>query len=69
MSRVTAILLVLFFTCGTALAHPGHDAPAPHFHAIWEVVLLVAVVAACFFIWFIGRRPKMPTSTAPRRIG
>ena len=56
MSRVTAKLLVLFFLCGQALAHPGHDAPAPHFHAVWEVVLFVALVAACFFVYLVRRR-------------
>ncbi len=56
MSRVTAIMFVLFLMCGQALAHPGHDAPAPHFHAIWEVVLLVALVAACCLIYFVRRR-------------
>ncbi|HVF15266.1 MAG TPA: hypothetical protein VNA21_00075 [Steroidobacteraceae bacterium] len=56
MSRVAAMLLVVFLMCGTALAHPGHDAPSPHLHALWELVLLVAVVAAFFFIYFVRRR-------------
>ena len=43
MSRVTLFLLVLFPVC-SALAHSGHDAPEPHLHAIWEAVLLVAVI-------------------------
>lgn len=56
MNRVTAMLFSMFSMCGTALAHPGHDAPAPHFHAVWEVVLLVALFAACFLIYFVRRR-------------
>jgi hypothetical protein len=44
MSRVALFLLVLFHL-SSAVAHPGHDAPEPHLHAIWEIVLLVAVIA------------------------
>ena len=65
MKRVTTVLFIVFFMCGTALAHSGHDAPAPHFHAVWEVVLLVAVVAACFFIYF-GKRTQSKASDVKR---
>ena len=44
MSRVALFLLVLFHL-SSASAHSGHDAPEPHLHAIWEIVLLVAVIA------------------------
>ena len=44
MSRV-ALFLAVVFRLSSATAHPGHDAPEPHLHAIWEVVLLVAVIA------------------------
>jgi len=44
MSRV-ALLLLVWFHLSSAGAHPGHDAPEPHLHAIWEIVLLVAVIA------------------------
>jgi hypothetical protein len=43
MSRVALLLLLLFPVC-SALAHPGHDAPEPHLHALWEAVLIVAVI-------------------------
>lgn len=49
MSRVALFLLVLSHA-GLSVAHPGHDAPEPHFHAIWEVVFLVAVVAVLVVI-------------------
>ena len=53
MSRVTLFLVVSLYVC-SALAHPGHDAPQPHLHAIWEVVLLVAAMGACV-VTFIKR--------------
>ena len=49
MNRVVLFLVSSLYTC-LALAHPGHDAPDPHLHSIWEVVLLVAVIAACAVI-------------------
>ena len=49
MNRVVLFLFVSLYTC-LALAHPGHDAPEPHLHSIWEVVLFVAVIAACAVI-------------------
>lgn len=49
MNRVVLFLVATFYTC-LALAHPGHDAPEPHLHSVWEVVLLVAVIAACAVI-------------------
>ena len=48
MSRVAWFLVVSFTVC-SAMAHPGHDAPEPHLHAIWEVVLLVAVIG----VWVV----------------
>ncbi len=53
MNRVALLVLVSLCVC-SAWAHPGHDAPEPHLHAIWEVMLLVAVIAACVVI-FIKR--------------
>ena len=50
MSRVTLLLVVSLYVC-SALAHPGHDAPEPHLHAIWEVMLLVAAIGACVLIF------------------
>jgi len=49
MNRVVLFLVASLYTC-LALAHPGHDAPEPHLHSIWEVVLLVALIAACAVI-------------------
>jgi uncharacterized membrane protein YeaQ/YmgE (transglycosylase-associated protein family) len=53
MNRVTLFLVIALYM-SSALAHPGHDAPEPHLHAIWEVVLLVAAIGACVVI-FIKR--------------
>jgi len=53
MSRAALFLLVLIHF-SSALAHPGHDAPEPHLHAIWEVVLLVAAIAV-FVVILITR--------------
>jgi hypothetical protein len=53
MNRVTLFLVVLLHV-SSALAHPGHDAPEPHLHAIWEVVLLVPAIGACVVL-FIKR--------------
>ena len=44
MSR-GALVLVVLFHLSSAMAHPGHDAPEPHLHALWEAVLLVALIA------------------------
>ena len=49
MKRVVLFVVASLYTC-LALAHPGHDAPEPHLHFVWEVVLLVAVIAACAVI-------------------
>jgi hypothetical protein len=39
----------------SALAHPGHGAPAGHTHGLFEALVLVAVVAVS--IWIVrGRR-------------
>lgn len=46
MNRVVLFLVASLYAC-LALAHPGHDAPEPHLHSIWEVALLIAVIAAC----------------------
>ena len=51
MNRVVLFLVATLYAC-LALGHPGHDAPEPHLHAIWEVVLLVAAIAACALIVF-----------------
>ena len=51
MNRVVLFLVATLYAC-LALAHPGHDAPEPHLHAIWEAVLLVAAIAACALIVF-----------------
>ena len=55
MSRV-ALFLVVLLHLSSAMAHPGHDAPEPHLHAIWEVVLLVAVIVV-FVVVRIRRSP------------
>ena len=49
MNRVVLLLVASLYTC-LVQAHPGHDAPEPHLHSIWEVVLLVALIAACAVI-------------------
>jgi len=54
MSRVAFFPVVSLYVC-SALAHPGHDAPEPHLHAIWEVMLLVAATGA-YVVIFIKRR-------------
>ena len=51
MNRVVLFLVATLYAC-LVLAHPGHDAPEPHLHAIWEVVLLGAAIAACALIVF-----------------
>ena len=53
MSRVALFLMTSFYL-PFALAHPGHDAPGLHLHAIWEVVLLVAAMAV--YVVFLIRR-------------
>jgi NhaP-type Na+/H+ or K+/H+ antiporter len=53
MSRL-ALLLVFLFT--RALAHPGHDAPEPHVHALWEVWVLLGLVVVWAVAYIIRRR-------------
>ena len=74
MSRVALFLLVLF-PVYSALAHSGHDAPEPHLHGIWEVLLLVAVIGV-WVMTYIERapiaaprakaRPNPPVTRGPR---
>ncbi len=54
MSRLALIAFVPFYL-PAALAHPGHDAPEPHVHAIWEV-LLVTLIAVFFVIQIVKRK-------------
>ena len=54
MSRWALLVFVSFYLPAT-LAHPGHDAPEPHLHAIWEV-LLVALVAVFLVIRIVKRK-------------
>ncbi len=54
MSRL-ALTVFLSFYLPAALAHPGHDAPEPHVHAIWEV-LLVALIAVFLVIQIVRRK-------------
>ena len=65
MSRVALFLMVLFHL-SFAMAHPGHDAPEPHLHAIWEVVLLVALIAV--FIVIRIRRSSLQREREHARI-
>ena len=48
MSR-GALFFVVLFHLSSAMAHPGHDAPEPHLHAMWEAVLLAAVIG----VWVV----------------
>lgn len=58
MRRAALMLFVLSSLCWPALAHPGHDAPEPHFHALWEALLLVALIA----VWLVIRIAKLKSS-------
>ncbi len=62
MSRVALFLARLVSPCSSAVAHPGHDAAEPHLHAIWEIVLLVAVIAV-----FVVIRIRPPSSLRRER--
>ncbi len=66
MNRVAWFLVVLFHL-GSALAHPGHDAPEPHLHAMWEVVLLVAVIGV-WVVTHIKRASSMRRESKDARI-
>ena len=72
MSRVALLLVVLFYV-SSAMAHPGHDAPEPHLHAIWEVVLLVAVIGVCVVIYIkrasSRRRERKRSAQFARNLG
>ncbi len=57
MSRLALIVFVSFYL-PAALAHPGHDAPEPHVHAVWEVLLLGALIA----VWCVIRTAKRQSS-------
>jgi len=49
------IVTTFFLLAGNALAHPGHSAPALHYHG-WEYALLAAVVAAAAAGWIARRK-------------
>ncbi len=49
------IVTSVFLLAGDALAHPGHGAAAPHYHA-WEYALLGIAVAAAVACWIARRK-------------